>query len=101
MKYFILYNDMDRLYEYLKHNDISATDVCPVSNVDTLKFPGIVEDLIKADLRIIMPDFVNNRQCVMIVDDIIEIMGKNNMRTEALVAFFRRHNLIWARKNQF
>lgn len=94
MKYFILYNDMDKLYEYLKQNDISATDVCPVSSADTLKFPGIVEDLIKADLRIIMPDFVYNRQCVIIADDIIKIMSENGMRTEALVTFFRRHGLI-------
>lgn len=94
MKYFILYNDAFKLNQYLEHHDIPSTDVCPVSNVDTLKYPGTVQDLIKADLRIIMPDFVNNRQCVMIVDDIIEIMAKNNMRTEALVAFFRRHNLI-------
>jgi len=92
-KYFILYNDMEILHKYLRDHDISANDACVCSQPDTLNFIGVEEELINADIRLIMPDFLDNRQCVLIADKVIKIMSKNNMKTEAFVAYFRKHNL--------
>lgn len=93
-KYFILYNDNGILHKYLRDHDISAESACVCSHLDTLKFIGVEEALIEANIRLIMPDFANNRQAKDIVAKVLEIMVKNAIHTNNLTAYAIVNKLI-------
>lgn len=95
MKYFILFTDMNALADYLQKEKISNNhEVVVCSQLATLDNPKVEKGLIEADIRMILPDFVNNPQAKAIGHRISQIMLASSISTRPLIDFFNKHNLL-------